>query len=312
MRVSYGSHRQHNEPMVLSALLFATALKQGPATDPLLLPIGSSKTIAVKMGELTDIRSGRKVTPEDIAKAAEGTRFVYLGEEHTNPEHHKMQAAIIRALAADGRHVVIGMEQFTRPVQPSLAGWTLGWYNDDEFIAKSDWKNQWGMPYQLYKPIFDAAKDLQLPIVALNIPRPWVHAVGQGGLAALPGDAKSQLPSDIDLNNKEHRAVFTSLIGGHPMTGMENMYSAQVLWDVAMADTAVKYMANRSSNKTVMVVIAGSGHVMYHQGINWRVAKTTGDAGITVVMGENAGDRKVSEGVGNYFYLTSPTPENPK
>jgi uncharacterized iron-regulated protein len=294
--------------MVFPVLFLAAALVQGTPTDPLLLPIGPSKTVAVKTGALTDLRRGRQVTPEDIAKAAEGTRYVYLGEEHTNADHHKMQAAIIRALAADGRHVVVGMEQFTRPVQPNLAGWTLGWYTDDEFIAKSDWKNQWGLPYELYKPIFDAAKDLQLPIVALNIPRPWVHAVGQGGLAALPEDAKTQLPSEIDVNNKDHRAVFMSLMGGHPMTGMENMYSAQVLWDVAMADTAVKYMADRPSDKTVMVVIAGSGHVMYHQGINWRVAKRTGDHGLTVVMGENDGDRKVSAGVADYFYLTAPSP----
>ena len=267
--------------------------------------MGSSKLISVKAGKLVELRSGRTVSPEEIAKAAEGTRFVYLGEEHNNLAHHQMQAAIIRALAADGRHVVIGMEQFTRPVQPSLAGWTMGWYSEDEFISKSDWKNQWGMPYELYKPIFDAAKELQLPIVALNIPRAWVHSVGQGGLAALTPEEKGQLPAEIDLNNKAHKDVFLAMIGGHPMTGMDNMYAAQVLWDTGMADTAVKYMADRPSPKTVMVVIAGSGHVMYHEGINWRVAKRTGDPGLTVVMGEDVGDRKVSQGVGDYFYLTA-------
>lgn len=293
--------------VVCPVIVLASLLLQGPPPDPLLLPIGSTKVVAVKTGELTNLRNGRRATVDEIAKAAEGTRFVYLGEEHTNLEHHKMQAAIIRALVAGGRHVVIGMEQFTRPVQPNLAGWTLGWYSDDEFIEKSDWKHQWGMPFELYKPIFDAAKEQQLPLVALNIPRDWVHAVGQGGLSALTTDEKSQLPADIDLNNKDHRTMFTALIGGHPMTGMENMYSAQVLWDVAMADTAVKYMATRPSDKTVMVVIAGSGHVMYHQGINWRVAKRTGDPGLTVVMGENDGDRKVSARVADYFYLTGPS-----
>jgi uncharacterized iron-regulated protein len=289
---------------MLSAFALAFALRQGDTVDPLLLNIGPAGRVKAQIGHIVDLHTGRQVSVQDIARAAENTRFVYLGEEHTDPLHHQMQADIIRALAADGRHVVIGMEQFTRPVQDSLAGWTLGWYTQDQFIEKSDWKKQWGMDYSLYKPIFDAAKDLQLPIVALNIPRDWVHNVGQKGLDALTPDEKEQLPSSIDVNNKEHKSVFLALIGGHPMTGMDNMYSAQVLWDTGMSDTAVKYMQDRPSSKTVMVVIAGSGHVLYKEGINWRVKNRTGDAGLTVVMGEDAGSREVSRGVGDYFYLT--------
>jgi uncharacterized iron-regulated protein len=208
-----------------------------------------------------------------------------------------MQADIIRALAASGRHVVVGMEMFTRPVQSNLAGWTLGWYSEPEFIEKSDWKKQWGFPYELYKPIFDAAKDLKLPIVALNVPRDWVRSVA---------DQRAELPAKLDLSNKAHRGIFEAMMGGHPVTGtaMDNMYSAQVLWDEGMSDTAVKYMLGQSSPKTVMVVIAGSGHVMYGQGINWRVRKRTADSGVTVVMGEDDNAREVSRGVGDFFYLT--------
>jgi hypothetical protein len=64
-------------------------------------------------------------------------------------------------------------------------------------------------------------------------------------------------------------------------------------------------MAEHPSPRTVMVVIAGSGHVMYRQGINWRVKNRTGDAGITVVMGSEEKAREVSTGLGDFFYLTS-------
>jgi len=289
---------------MLSALALILSARQDTAADPLLLAIGRSGRLKVQTGQMVDLANGRAVTPQDVAKAARNTRYVYLGEEHGNLEHHQMQAAIIRALAADGRHVVVGMEQFTRPVQENLAAWTLGWYTDEQFIAKSDWKKQWGMDYSLYKPVFDAAKDLQLPLVALNIPRDWVHGVGQKGLDALTPDEKSQLPEKINLGNKSHRSIFNSMMGGHPMAGMDNMYAAQVLWDEGMGDTAVKYMATRPSDKTVMVVIAGAGHVMYKQGLNWRIKGRTGDDGVTVVMGEDEGAREVSRGVGDFFYLT--------
>ena len=124
---------------MLSALALILSARQDTAADPLLLAIGRSGRLKVQTGQMVDLANGRAVTPQDVAKAARNTRYVYLGEEHGNLEHHQMQAAIIRALAADGRHVVVGMEQFTRPVQENLAAWTLGWYTDEQFIAKSDW-----------------------------------------------------------------------------------------------------------------------------------------------------------------------------
>ncbi len=292
---------------MLATLAFAFAVSQGQEVDPLLLPIGSHARATVQIGEMENLSNGKAATPADVARAARNTRYVYLGEEHTNALHHQMQADVIRALVADGRNVFIGMEQFQRPIQQSLAPWTLGWYSEQEFIEKSDWKHQWGLDYALYKPIFDAAKDLHLPIVALNIPRDWVHAVGQKGVDGLTSDEKAQLPEKIDLTNSTHKSIFLALMGGHPMTGMDNMYAAQALWDTGMSDTAVKYMADHPSSKNVMVVVAGSGHVMYKQGINWRVKGRTGDSGITVVMGEDEKAREVSAGVGDFFYLTGPS-----
>lgn len=295
--------------MLLTAIAFA-AMAQGEP-DPLTLPIGRPGKVMVRPGEMVETRSGRKATAQDVARAARGRRFVYLGESHDDPLHHRMQADIIRALVADGRDVVVGMEMFTRPAQQNLAGWTLGWYSDDEFIEKSDWKKQWGFDYSLYKPIFDTVKELKLPLVALNVPRDWVRAVGKAGFEGLSSDQKAELPAQMDLGNKEHREIFTTLMGGHPMTGAQgdNIYAAQVLWDEGMADTAVKYMATRSSEKLVMVAIAGAGHAMYEQGINWRVRKRTGDPGVTVVMGEAEGPKEVSRGLGEFVYLVEPKKE---
>lgn len=293
---------------MLSTAIALAALIQGDPPDPLVLPIGRPGKVMARPGEIVDTRSGKKCTAADIARAARGTRFVYLGESHDDPLHHQMQADVIRALVADGRDVVVGMEMFTRPVQQNLAGWTLGWYSEEQFIEKSDWKKQWGFDYALYKPIFDAVKELKLPIVALNVPRDWVRAVGKTGFEGLTSDQKAELPAQMDLGNKNHRAIFDTLMGGHPMTGTQgdNIYAAQVLWDEGMADTAVKYMATRRSDRLVMVVIAGSGHTLFEQGINWRVKKRTGDAGVTVVMGEAEAPKEVSRGVGEFVYLVNP------
>jgi uncharacterized iron-regulated protein len=165
-----------------------------------------------------------------------------------------------------------------------------------------DWKGQWGYDFSYYRPIFDTVQRFKLPLVGLNVPRDWVRTVGKGGFQAMKPNDRSQLPSEINLDNADHKMVFDSLMGGHSMS--PNIYSAQVLWDEGMADTAVKYLsANRPNSRTVFVVIAGSGHVMYRQGINYRVARRKAGDGITVVMLDSNEPVSVSNGIADFVMV---------
>lgn len=283
---------------------------QGAEPDALSLPIGTPGAVQALPNQIVATRSGKAVTLDDLAAAADGTRWVYVGESHDNADHHKMQAAVIDALIKRGRNVVVGFEMFTRPVQQNLNGWTLGWYTDEEFVAKSDWKTQWGFDYALYKPIFDTIKANRLPMVALNVPRDWVRTASRQGYDALPADAKSQLP-EMFLGNKDHRSIFEAMVGGHAGGAVDGMYRGQVMWDEGMADSALKYMDEYPrSPKTVMVVVAGSGHVMYEQGINWRIERRTKENGVTLVMIDGTESRKVSKGLADFVYMAPPAKSN--
>lgn len=275
---------------------------QGPS--PYLLPIGPSGQINVAPDSIVRTADGQTVSAEDVAAAADGHRFVYLGESHTSLKHHQMQAAVIQALVNRGRDVVVGFEMFTRPVQSQLNPWTMGWWSEAEFVEKADWKGQWGFDFALYRPIFEVVKRHKLSMVAMNVPRDWVRRVGRDGASALTEGERLQVPA-IDRSNKDHRSVFSALMGGHPPTGDrgENIYSAQVLWDVGMADSALKYLAERqNTSRTVFVVVAGSGHVMYGQGINYRIWQRTGERGITLTMLESDESEEVSRGLGDFVY----------
>jgi uncharacterized iron-regulated protein len=260
---------------------------------------------------MTRLADGVAVSPDDVAKAADKNRFVFLGEQHATPAHQAMQASIIEALVRRGRKVVVGLEMLQRPKQSALDAFIGGKTDEAQFLTDADWKGQWGFDFSFYRPVFDSAKRHKLPMVALNVPRDWVRAVGRGGLSALPAESKGQLPEVIDPNVPDHRKVFESLMGGHPMTGpaAENMLAAQTVWDEGMADSALRFLGPKIDRKTVFVVLAGSGHVMYGQGINLRLARRGHDSGTSVVMTESSDPLAVSKGIADFFYV-SPKPRS--
>ena len=277
------------------------------AVNPHLMDIGPKGRVMSPMG-YTDTSTGRGATPDDIAKAADGVRFVFVGESHNNPDHHKAQAAVIEALVKRGRDVCVGLEMFTRDNQASLNGWTLGWWTDEEFQIKSDWKKQWGFPYPLYKPVFDVIKQNGLPMAALNVPRDWVRQVGKNGPSAITPEQKKWVP-DLDLGNKTHRSIFDALIGGHPASGADKMYAGMVTWDTGMAQSAMDFMGSSTNKKRVMVIVVGSSHTLYGQGINWRIQRKTGERMVNVACVDSDKPVEVSRGIGDFVFVAPPGKE---
>ncbi|HRJ26837.1 MAG TPA: ChaN family lipoprotein [Fimbriimonadaceae bacterium] len=294
-------------------LLLLTAPQNAPAVDPYLLAIGPPGRVRVENG-LTDLRSGQKATAAEVARAARGASFVLVGESHETPAHHQVQADIIRALVQDGRHVTVGFEMFTRPNQENLNPWTLGWWSEAEFVERAQWKTQWGYDFAAYRPVFEAIREFRLPMLALNVPRDWVRQVGRQGPAGLTPEQQAQVPA-LYLENTQHKTVFESLLGGHPLAGDQgrNMYAAMVLWDEGMADTALKYQAASPNNpQRVIVMLAGIGHALYKQGIDWRIQRRTGQKTVTVISIESDGPREVSRGLGDFVFSSKPIERAPR
>jgi len=291
---------------VISAFL-SIAIAQ---VDPYRLPIGSPGSVRVAPGQAVVTQTGETADADQIAELADGKSFVFLGENHATKAHQDMQAEIIAALIRRGRNVMVGVEMLTRPKQAPLDAYISRSISEEQFLQLADWKGQWGFDWSFYRPVFATCREYGVPMVALNVPRDWVRTVGRGGFAALTPQQRLELPVEMSLENRAHRKVFEALIGGHPLAGTagENMYAAQVLWDEAMADSALKATATQAPDlRNVFVVVAGSGHTMYGQGINYRIARRTGQRGLNVTMIQSEGSAEVSRGLGDVVFV-SPKP----
>lgn len=259
-------------------------------------------TVEVSEG-LWDMKTHEQTGLDALVKAAKGVRFVLVGESHDKASHHEFQAKVIEALARSGRYVTVGMEMFTRDNQRNVYPFSAGIWDDATFQKESDWKNQWGFDYGLYKPIFDLVRSERLPLYALNTPKAWVKEIGQKGPEALTKDKKPWLP-ELYLGNAKHRSLFDSMMGGHQPTGASNIYAAMVSWDEGMAKSAVDAMEDKLSDKWVMVICAGSGHVMFGQGIAYRIQRLTGEKSLISVCLDEVPGGKVSQGIGDFLFVS--------
>lgn len=268
-----------------------------------MLPIEPLRAVQIGPG-YTDLRSGRASNPAQIAKASRGVQFLVFGESHDSKPHKEGVAEIMRALAADGRTVVLGLEMFTRPNQPNLAPWTMGYWTEEQFQREARWKEEWGFDYSIYKPAFDVVKELRLPMIALNAPRDWVRTVSRQGWDAVSPEIKAQLPP-LDTSNRNHRMVFEALMGGHPPgASLDRIYAAQTLWDTTMADSALKAMRRWPENHNrIMVILAGSGHAMYKQAINYRLMQQAKADSITVIGIDGTESKVVRSSLGDFTLL---------
>ncbi len=224
-------------------------------------PVGPEEIFRIPEGDL--------ITFARLLNDLDTTPVIFVGESHDQIEHHQIQVRMIHDLVAGGKDVVIGMEMFERSQQAALDRWSQGFLTEEEFLKEVHWDTTWGMDYELYKGILDAAKNHHLTVLGLNAPRDLVRRVAENGIQGLSPEDRKMLP-EVDLTDKEHRAYIAGIYKGHEKGSakdFENFYEAQCLWDEGMADSLSEFLkSSRAEGKTVLV-FAGSGHIVFGFGI---------------------------------------------
>ena len=85
-------------------------------------------------------------------------RFVLLGEKHDNPDHHRLQAWLLRALIAAGRRPKLGFEMFTADDAPAIARQLAAHPTDAVGLAEAvNWQRSGWPDWAMYQQIAEAA-----------------------------------------------------------------------------------------------------------------------------------------------------------
>jgi uncharacterized iron-regulated protein len=305
---------------ILGILIMASgvgllAQAQGKEDASLLLNVGDKrfkdKTLDIVPGQIFSAETGAPVTFARMVQELAACRFVFVGETHNSLPMHDIQLAVIKALYEKDRNVAVGLEMYPATVQEPLNKWSLGLLTDEEFLTAGQWYVNWNFNFAYYRRIFDFCKEMKLPVRGLNVPREIITKIRMGGWEGLSDEQKALVPA-LDLTNQDHRklirTVFESAELPPQMKGMgldmvfDGLYRSQVAWDSAMAANARK--TADVENRRV-VVLAGSGHLLFNLGINLRVYEKSQQPAKTIVCVAVPADKKtlkVARGLADFVW----------
>jgi uncharacterized iron-regulated protein len=129
-----------------------------------------------------------------------GGGAIWLGEHHNSAADHNFQATFIREVhghrqkhfsrmsnSGSRKNVMaIGLEQVQQEFQPILDAYIEGKVSLDRMRFMVQWDKRWTWSFDNYKTIFETAKNLHIPLLALNVDSEDLTLVEKEGYPGLP------------------------------------------------------------------------------------------------------------------------------
>jgi len=240
---------------------------------------------------------------EALAATLAREDVVVFGEQHDDPGTHRMQRALLEALARRRGQVVLSLEMFERDVQPILDAYLAGDLTEDEFLAQA---RPWPNYATDYRPLVEFARAVGWPVVAANVPRRLAALVAREGLAALhtlPPEERTLAAATIDCPRDRYYENFAAAMRSHP-TGepgtaeeeearIRRYYEAQCVKDETMAESIVATLegltgsqpdaARNAGSRPLIVHMTGAFHSDYALGTVERIRRRAPGRNIAVI-----------------------------
>jgi uncharacterized iron-regulated protein len=256
-------HRRADALVLLMVLAACAARQPTSSRDPAGQPLA---------GRFWDVRAGAWVDESKVVAAVAAADFVFLGETHDNPEHHRLQARMLGAAVGAGKRPAAAFEMLDVDQQPKVDAALARDPRDPDALAAAVGWDQSGWPaFALYRPIFVVALDAGLPVVATNLSRSRARAVVSRGLSVLEPRVRDLLdragPLSPEALDELRAEMAASHCGQMPESMLEPLVRMQRARDAEMASRVLEAGRERGA-----VLVAGTGHVRTDRGVPSYVA----------------------------------------
>ncbi len=235
---------------------------------------------------------------------------VFVGEQHDDPNTHRLERAILEGLSRRRSRMVLALEMFERDVQPVLDDYVAARLSEEDFLKAS---RPWPRYVSDYRPLLEFARAHKWPIIAGNVPRRYASQVAKKGIAAidvLPSEERALVARQIQCPIDDYYKRFAESMSEHPgpsTTGtadspvqtkaaeserrqmIERLYFAQCIKDETMAEAIANVYQGMprqegvSSSSPLTVHFNGAFHSDYRLGTASRVRQRLPKTAISVV-----------------------------
>jgi len=278
------------------AVATAEGVSSARAEAPQLLTPSRRQLFRVRdQGVPTEVfpKNGPTDFPHELADDCD---VVILGEHHNSSSDHSMEADFTREFTKErgkraGLPPAVGLEMVEQQFQPILDSFGRGEISVQDLYDATEWSTRWVWPFELYAPVFEAAKANGSPLVALNPATEVRRKLPLEGLQALtPEDRGLYLPDALgfaatlrDPNFRSYADLvvmpsYDTHVAGQWLGSSDsnvatpqNFLSARVFRDEAMAYAAWRYL--NKDQRRGMLLIVGCDHVRYDYGIPARLKR---------------------------------------
>jgi uncharacterized iron-regulated protein len=254
-----------------------------PAAEPALswqAPLDRDHAL---VGRIFDARSGTYIGEQELVQRVLGARFVLIGEQHDNPDHHVLQARLLRALVATGRKPAVVFEMLDQEQQPVIDRALADHADVDGFGAAVDWAHSGWPPWPLYRPLFAEVLGARLPIVAAGLDRKTAMRMAGQDLAEVDPALARALEAAGPLPPEQQAALREEMQQAHcGKISAAEMLDAMAL--IQRARDARLALGLQRAGADGAVLIAGAGHVRRDRGVPAYLARAGAGAALSIAL----------------------------
>lgn len=235
------------------------------------------------VGRIWSPQSQSWVTPAQLRAAVGDARFVIIGETHDNPDHHRVQAQLLRAVVDVGRRPTVGFEMLDMAQQPALDTFLQGHPTDALALGPAvNWAATGWPAWSMYAPIATVALAHRLPIAAANLPAETIKNVVMKGYGALEPGQVAELGLDKPMPAAQSEGMREELYQSHcellPKADLTGMIDGQRTRNAIMAWRMVN-----TAGVDGAVLITGSGHARMDYGVPLNLREDAADSSVLSV-----------------------------
>jgi uncharacterized iron-regulated protein len=267
--------------LALAALCAAAALACAPKPAKLVAePLSPSRewlSTGLRehplVGRIFDVGAARVTDEATLRAAIAGADFVLLGEMHDNPDHHLIQARLVRALAEAGRRPALAFEMLEPDDQPRVDASLAAAPRDADALGRAvAWDESGWYGFAMYRPIFVEGLAAGMPVLAANMPSVAAKDAVMKGPEALPEATRALLdeqeplpPAVVASLRKEMRAAHCDAPLPEPY--LDRQALAQRARDAHMASRLLEVAGAGA------ILVTGNGHARRDRGVPMTLAR---------------------------------------